>query len=111
MLVATDTADDAGVVQLSDDLALVQTADFFTPIVDDPYAFGRIAATNALSDVYAMGGEPVAALNLVASRSRRSGPRCWPRSCAAAPTRSPRRARASSAGTRSTTPSPSTASR
>jgi selenide,water dikinase len=56
---AADTADDAGVVQLSDDLAIVQTADFFTPIVDDPYAFGRIAATNALSDVYAMGGRPV----------------------------------------------------
>src|SRR3954453_3864564 len=66
VLVAADTADDAGVVRLSDDLALVQTADFFTPIVDDPYAFGRIAATNALSDVYAMGGVPVSALNLVA---------------------------------------------
>jgi selenide,water dikinase len=59
-------ADDAGVVRLTDDLALVHTADFFTPIVDDPYDFGRIAATNALSDVYAMGGEPVSALNLVA---------------------------------------------
>src|SRR3954462_13096975 len=66
VLVAADTADDAGVVQLSDDLAIVQTADFFTPIVDDPYTFGRIAATNALSDVYAMGGRPVSALNLVA---------------------------------------------
>src|SRR5438045_985440 len=66
VLVAADTADDAGVVQLTDELAIVQTADFFTPIVDDPYAFGRIAATNALSDVYAMGGEPVTALNLVA---------------------------------------------
>src|SRR3954463_12432430 len=66
VLVAADTADDAGVVQLSDDLAIVQTADFFTPIVDDPYWFGRIAATNALSDVYAMGGRPVSALNLVA---------------------------------------------
>ena len=66
MLVGADTADDAGVVQLSDDLAIVQTADFFTPIVDDPYGFGRIAATNALSDVYAMGGAPVTALNLVA---------------------------------------------
>jgi selenide,water dikinase len=64
--VAADTADDAGVVKLTDELAIVQTADFFTPIVDDPYAFGRIAATNALSDVYAMGGEPVSALNLVA---------------------------------------------
>src|ERR671923_2044819 len=66
VLVAADTSDDAGVVQLSPDLAIVQTVDFFTPIVDDPYAFGRIAATNALSDVYAMGGEPVTALNLVA---------------------------------------------
>src|ERR687895_2455120 len=66
VLVAADTADDAGVVQLTDDLAIVQTADFFTPIVDDPYAFGRIAATNALSDVYAMGAQPVTALNLVA---------------------------------------------
>jgi selenide, water dikinase len=66
VLVAMDGADDAAVVQLSDSLAIVQTADFFTPIVDDPYTFGRIAATNALSDVYAMGGRPVSALNLVA---------------------------------------------
>src|SRR3954447_15086875 len=66
VLVAADTADDAGVVQLADDLALVMPADFFTPIVDDPYWFGRIAAANALSDVYAMGARPVAALNLVA---------------------------------------------
>ena len=66
VLVAADTADDAGVVRLTPELALIHTADFFTPIVDDPYAFGRIAATNALSDVYAMGGEPVSALNLVA---------------------------------------------
>jgi selenide,water dikinase len=66
VLVAADTADDAAVVQLTPDLAIVQTADFFTPIVDDPYAFGRIAATNALSDIYAMGGRPVSALNLVA---------------------------------------------
>ena len=66
VLVATQTADDAGVYRLRDDLAIVQTVDFFTPIVDDPYDFGRIAATNALSDVYAMGGEPITALNLVA---------------------------------------------
>jgi selenide, water dikinase len=66
VLVGADAADDAGVVQLSPELAIVQSADFFTPIVDDPYAFGRIAATNALSDVYAMGARPVAALNLVA---------------------------------------------
>jgi selenide,water dikinase len=74
VLVAADTADDAGVVQLTDDLAIVQTADFFTPIVDDPYAFGRIAATNALSDVYAMGGTPVSALNLVAYPLETLGP-------------------------------------
>jgi selenide,water dikinase len=66
VLVGPATADDAGVYRLRDDLALVQTADFFTPIVDDPYDFGRVAATNALSDVYAMGGRPVSALNLVA---------------------------------------------
>src|SRR3954451_9696790 len=66
LLVGSETADDAGVVQLTDELAIVQTVDFFTPIVDDPYDFGRIAATNALSDVYAMGARPVSALNLVA---------------------------------------------
>jgi selenide,water dikinase len=66
LLVGTDTADDAAVYRLSPELALVSTADFFTPIVDDPYDFGRIAATNALSDVYAMGGTPLTALNLVA---------------------------------------------
>jgi len=65
VLVGFDTADDAGVYQLTPELALVQTADFFTPIVDDPYVFGQIAATNALSDVYAMGGRPVSALTLV----------------------------------------------
>jgi len=65
VLVGFDTADDAGVYQLTPELALVQTADFFTPIVDDPYTFGQIAATNALSDVYAMGGRPVSALALV----------------------------------------------
>jgi selenide, water dikinase len=66
VLVDYGTADDAGVYRLSDELAIVQTADFFTPIVDDPRDFGRIAACNALSDVYAMGGTPVCALNLVA---------------------------------------------
>jgi selenide,water dikinase len=66
VLVGPSTADDAGVYRLTDELALVHTADFFTPIVDDPYDFGRIAATNALSDVYAMGARPVTALNLVA---------------------------------------------
>jgi selenide,water dikinase len=65
VLVGTSTADDAAVIRVTDDLALVLTTDFFTPIVDDPYAFGAIAAANALSDVYAMGGAPLAALNLV----------------------------------------------
>lgn len=64
MLVGTETADDAGVYQLSDDLALVQTLDFFPPVVDDPYLYGQIAATNSLSDIYAMGGRPITALNL-----------------------------------------------
>jgi selenide,water dikinase len=65
LLVGISTKDDAGVYRLSDDLALVQTTDFFTPIVDDPFAYGQIAAANALSDVYAMGGRPLTALSLV----------------------------------------------
>ncbi len=69
LLVGLDTADDAAVYRLRDDLAIVFTTDFFTPIVDDPYDWGRVAAANALSDVYAMGGTPLLALNLVA----------WPR--------------------------------
>src|SRR5215218_10690927 len=74
VLVGAETADDAGVVQLAEDLAIVQTVDFFTPLVDDPYDFGRIAAANALSDVYAMGGTPVTALNLVAFPLEALGP-------------------------------------
>ncbi len=66
VIVGYGGSDDAGVVLVREDLALVQTVDFFTPIVDDPYDFGRIAATNALSDVYAMGGRPISALNIVA---------------------------------------------
>ncbi len=65
IILGADAADDAAVYRLSDDKALVFTADFFTPIVDDPYDFGRIAAANALSDVYAVGGAPFAALNIV----------------------------------------------
>lgn len=65
LIVGTETSDDAGVYKLNDQLAIIQTVDFFTPIVDDPYTFGVIAATNALSDVYAMGGDPVTALNIV----------------------------------------------
>ncbi len=66
MLVGFDTADDAGVYKLTPELALVQTVDFFTPIVDDPFTFGAIAAANSLSDVYAMGGRPVTALSILA---------------------------------------------
>jgi selenide,water dikinase len=66
VLVGFDTADDAGVYKLTPELALVQTVDFFTPIVDDPYTFGAIAAANSLSDVYAMGGKPISALSLLA---------------------------------------------
>jgi selenide,water dikinase len=63
--VGLEKADDAGVYKLTDDLAIVQTVDFFTPIVDDPYMFGQIAVANALSDVYAMGGQPLTAMNIV----------------------------------------------
>jgi selenium donor protein len=110
LLVGPDTADDAAVYQVSDELALVSTADFFTTIVDDPFDFGRIAAANALSDVYAMGARPVTVLNLVAwsleslggepLRELLSGRR---RSRARPASRSP-------AATRSTIASPSSAS-
>ena len=66
LLVGRETLDDAGVYLISDDVALVQTVDFFPPIVDDPFTFGQIAAANAMSDVYAMGGQPLTALNIVA---------------------------------------------
>jgi selenide,water dikinase len=66
LLVGRETFDDAGVYLVGDELALVQTVDFFAPIVDDPYDFGQIAAANALSDIYAMGGQPITALNIVA---------------------------------------------
>jgi selenide, water dikinase len=66
VLIGFDTADDAGVYKLTAELALVQTVDFFTPIVDDPHTFGAIAAANALSDVYAMGGRPISALSVLA---------------------------------------------
>jgi selenide, water dikinase len=70
LLVGIATGDDAGVYRLSADLAIVNTVDFFTPVVDDPYTYGQISAANALSDVYAMGGRPLTALNIV----------CWPQS-------------------------------
>src|SRR5437763_2217815 len=83
LLVGTETSDDAAVYRLNDTQALVATTDFFTPIVDDPHDFGRIAATNAISDIYAMGGRPVRARDLVGmpptnapvsvSRGRRAG--------------------------------------
>jgi len=65
LIVGMERAEDAGVYKLSDDLAVIQTLDFFTPIVDDPYIFGQVAAANALSDVYAMGGKPLTAMNIV----------------------------------------------
>ena len=65
LIVGLDTSDDAAVYKINDDLAIIQTLDFFTPVVDDPYTFGQIAATNSLSDIYAMGGEPKLALNIV----------------------------------------------
>lgn len=73
LLVGLDTSDDAGVYRLTDDIALIQTVDFFTPVVDDPYAFGQIAAANALSDVYAMGGKPLTAMNLIAFPTKKLG--------------------------------------
>lgn len=74
LLVGNETSDDAGVYQLTDSIALIQTADFFTPVVDDPYMFGQIAAANALSDVYAMGGVPKTVLNLVGFPIKKLGP-------------------------------------
>lgn len=65
LLVGNETSDDAGVYQLTDSIALIQTIDYFTPVVDDPYMFGQISAANALSDVYAMGGKPLTAMNMV----------------------------------------------
>ena len=66
VIIGFEGADDAAVVRLDGDRYIVQTVDFFTPIVDDPYQFGQIAAANSLSDIYAMGGEPLFALNIVA---------------------------------------------
>lgn len=66
LIVGIETSDDAGVYRLNDEMAMVQTVDFFTPIVDDPYSFGQIAAANAISDIYAMGGKPLTVLNIVA---------------------------------------------
>ena len=65
LLVGIETSDDAAVYKINEDTALIQTVDFFTPVVDDPYVFGQIAATNSISDVYAMGGEPKLAMNII----------------------------------------------
>ena len=65
LIVGIETSDDAAVYKLNDETAIIQTLDFFTPVVDDPYTFGQIAAANSLSDVYAMGGKPTVALNIV----------------------------------------------
>ena len=65
LLVGFDTSDDAAVYKVTDDIAMIQTVDFFPPIVDDPYTFGQIAAANAISDIYAMGGVPKLAMNLI----------------------------------------------
>ena len=73
LLVGHETSDDAGVYQITDSIALIQTVDFFTPIVDDPYMFGQITAANSLSDVYAMGGEPKTVLNIVAYPIKKLG--------------------------------------
>lgn len=77
LLVGFETSDDAGVFRLSDDLAVVQTLDFFTPIVDDPYAYGQIAAANALSDVYAMGGRPLTVMNIACFDPSAAPPEFW----------------------------------
>ena len=101
LLVGYDSRDDAAVYRITDDIALVQTVDFFPPMVDDPYTFGQIAAANALSDVYAMGGEVKTALNLVCfpeSMDRTSSVRSY----AAAQKKWPRRG----ASSREATPSP-----
>ncbi|OIJ19002.1 selenide, water dikinase SelD [Anaerobacillus alkalidiazotrophicus] len=74
VLVGHETSDDAGVYQLTDEVAIIQTVDFFTPIVDDPYMFGQIAAANSLSDVYAMGGTPKTVLNIVGYPIKKLGP-------------------------------------
>lgn len=77
LLVGFETSDDAGIYRLSEDQALVQTVDFFTPIVDDPYSYGQIAAANALSDVYAMGGRPISVLNVACFSPDLAPPEVW----------------------------------
>ena len=109
LLVGLESGDDAAAVELRDGLAVLSTTDFFTPVVDDAYDWGRIAAANALSDIYAMGGRPVLALNLLGwprdvLADGAGGARC----CAAARTSPGWPGATSPAGTRSTPPSPPT---
>ncbi len=98
VLVGFDTADDAGVYKLTPELALVQTVDFFTPIVDDPYTYGAIAAANSLSDVYAMGGRPISSLTILAWPPKKIHA-IWKRSSKAARRRCARPVAPSSADT------------
>ena len=109
LIVGLDSADDAAVYRVSDDLALIQTLDFFPPVVDDPYTYGAIAAANAMSDVYAMGGEVRFALNIAAS-PKTLIPRSSPKFFEAARRKSARRAASSPAATPSSMPSRNTAS-
>ena len=110
LLVGLDDGDDAAVVLVDERTAVVSTADFFTPVVDDAYDWGRIAAANALSDVYAMGGRPVLAVNLLAWPRGRAARRAARARCCAAGWPSRRRPAARSpAGTASTVPSRCTA--
>ena len=110
LLIGVEHGDDAAVVQISGDRAVVATADFFTPVVDDAYTFGQIAAANALSDVYAVGGEPLVALNLLGWPREQLSAELAARGAPRRPGRRQRRPAASSrAGTASTTRSPSTA--
>ena len=110
MLVGIATADDAAVYRLTDDLALVQTVDFFTPICDDPFDFGAISAANSLSDIYAMGATPRLALSVVGFPSKRLPLEVLERILHGRGHGGPRRRASTSwAGTPSTTPSPSSA--
>ena len=111
LLVGIETSDDAAVYQINDEQALIATTDFFMPIVDDPYDFGRIAATNAISDVYAMGGTPIMALALLAHAGQPAAARSDPpHRRGRARTSAPPPASRLRAGTRSTRSSRSTAS-
>ncbi len=87
LLVGFETSDDAGVYRVTDEIALVQTVDFLTPIADDPFVYGQIAAANSLSDVYAMGGLPITALSVLGFPGFRFGWTSWNKSCVAASTK------------------------